>query len=48
MNQAYLIIEAVKTSYAIVVMAVLGVFAIASAAVISWPAISYLVSKLIF
>ena len=46
MSAATMIINSVKASYTIAVMAVLGVFAFVSAILIAWPALAYLGSKL--
>lgn len=46
MSAATMIINSVKASYTIAVMAVLGVFAFVSATLIAWPALAYLGSKL--
>jgi len=46
MTQANSIINSVKASYTLVVMSVLGIFALVSAVLISWPALAYLGSKL--
>jgi len=46
MNAANMILTSVKASYTIAVMAVLGVFAFASATLIAWPALAYLGAKL--
>lgn len=46
MSAATTIINSVKASYTIAVMAVLGVFAFASATLIAWPAMAYLGAKL--
>jgi hypothetical protein len=46
MSAATMIINSVKASYTIAVMAVLGVFAFASATLIAWPALAYLGAKL--
>ena len=46
MKSAANIVNSVKASYTIAVMGVLGVFAFASAVLISWPALSYLGAKL--
>ena len=40
---AAMIINSVRASYTIAVMAVLGVFAFISAVLIAWPALAYLV-----
>jgi hypothetical protein len=40
------IINSVRASYTVAVMAVLGVFALASATLIAWPALAYLGAKL--
>ena len=41
------LIDAIKDSYTIAVMGVLGVFAFASAILVAWPALAYLGSKLV-
>jgi len=46
MQSAANIISSVKASYTIVVMGVLGLFAIISAVLIAWPALAYLGAKL--
>ena len=46
MSAATMIINSVKASYTIAVMAVLGVFAFVSAVLVAWPALAYLGSKL--
>ena len=46
MSAATMIINSVKASYTIAVMAVLGVFAFISAVLIAWPALAYLGAKL--
>ena len=46
MQSAANIINSVKASYTIVVMGVLGLFAIISAVLIAWPALAYLGAKL--
>ena len=46
MSAATMIIDSVKASYAIAVMAVLGIFAFISAVLIAWPALAYLGAKL--
>ena len=46
MSAATMIIDSVKASYTIAVMAVLGVFAFVSAVLIAWPALAYLGAKL--
>ena len=46
MSAANVILTSVKASYTIAVMAVLGVFAFASATLIAWPALAYLGAKL--
>jgi len=38
--------EAAKSSYLVVIIAVLGVFAFISAVLIAWPALAYIASKL--
>jgi hypothetical protein len=47
MSAATMIIDSVKASYTIAVMAVLGVFAFVSAILIAWPALAYLGAKLV-
>ncbi len=46
MSAATMIINSVRASYTIAVMAVLGVFAFISAVLIAWPALAYLGAKL--
>ncbi len=46
MSAATMIIDSVKASYTIAVMAVLGIFAFISAVLIAWPALAYLGAKL--
>ena len=46
MNSAANIINAVKASYTLVIMGVLGVFAFISAVLIAWPALAYIGAKL--
>lgn len=46
MSAATMIINSVRASYTIAVMAVLGVFAFVSAVLIAWPALAYLGAKL--
>jgi len=46
MSAATTIINSIKASYTIAVMAVLGVFAFISATLIAWPALAYLGAKL--
>ena len=46
MKNAANIINTVKASYTISIMSVLGVFAFVSAALIAWPALSYLGAKM--
>jgi hypothetical protein len=46
MNATTSMLNAVKVSYTISVMAVLGVFAFISAVLIAWPALAYLGAKL--
>jgi hypothetical protein len=46
MSAATLIIDSVKASYTIAVLAVLGIFAFISATLIAWPALAYLGAKL--
>ena len=46
MQSAANIISSVKASYTIVVMGVLGLFAIISAVLIAWPALAYLGAKM--
>lgn len=45
MNTALNLINVVKSSYTVAVMAVLGVFAFVSAVLIAWPALAYLGAK---
>jgi hypothetical protein len=46
MSAAAMIVDTVKASYTVAVMAVLGVFALVSATLIAWPALAYLGAKL--
>lgn len=46
MSAATMIINSVKASYTVAVMAVLGLFAFISAVLIAWPALAYLGAKL--
>ena len=46
MSAAANIINGVKATYTVAVMAVLGVFAFISATLIAWPALAYLGAKL--
>ena len=46
MSAATMVINSVRASYTIAVMAVLGVFAFISAVLIAWPALAYLGAKL--
>ena len=46
MKSAANIVNAVKASYTVAVMGVLGVFAFVSAVLIAWPALAYLGSKM--
>lgn len=46
MNTAANLINVVKSSYTIAVMAVLGIFAFVSAVLIAWPALAYIGAKL--
>ena len=39
-------IDAAKSSYLVIVIALLGVFAFISAVLIAWPALAYIASKL--
>jgi hypothetical protein len=47
MQSAANLVNAVKASYTIAVMGVLGVFAFVSAVLIAWPALAYLGAKMI-
>jgi hypothetical protein len=47
MKAASNLVETIKSNYVIAVVAILGVFAFASAVLISWPALAYLGSKLL-
>ncbi|MBW2450978.1 MAG: hypothetical protein JRE16_08015 [Deltaproteobacteria bacterium] len=40
------IVDIVKSSYLVLVIAMLGVFAFISAVLIAWPALAYIASKL--
>jgi hypothetical protein len=46
MKNAANIVNNVKASYTVVVMGVLGVFALISAVLIAWPALAYLGAKM--
>ena len=46
MSAAAMIVNSVKASYTVAVMAVLGMFAFISAVLIAWPALAYLGAKL--
>ena len=46
MKTAANVLNTVKASYTVAVMAVLGVFAFISAVLIAWPALAYLGAKL--
>jgi phage-related minor tail protein len=46
MKTAANIVNNVKASYTVVVMGVLGVFALISAVLIAWPALAYLGAKM--
>ena len=46
MSAATMIINSVRASYTVAVMAVLGVFAFISAVLVAWPALAYLGAKL--
>ncbi len=46
MSAATMIVNSVKASYTVAVMAVLGLFAFVSAVLIAWPALAYLGAKL--
>ena len=46
MSAATMIVNSVKASYTVAVMAVLGVFAFISAVLIAWPALAYLGAKM--
>ena len=46
MNAAMTLINSVKASYTVAMLAVLGVFAFVSATLIAWPALAYLGAKL--
>ena len=39
-------LDVVKSSYLVIVIALLGVFAFISAVLIAWPALAYIASKL--
>lgn len=47
MSASITIINSVRSSYTIAVMAVLGAFAFVSATLVAWPALAYLGAKLI-
>ena len=40
------LIEVAKSSYLVIIMALLGVFALISAVLIAWPALAYIGAKL--
>jgi hypothetical protein len=46
MKNAANIVSTVKASYIVVVMGLLGVFALISAVLIAWPALAYIGAKL--
>jgi len=46
MSAATVVINSVRASYTVAVIAVLGVFAFVSAVLIAWPALAYLGAKL--
>ena len=46
MQSAANIVNAVKASYTIAIMGVLGLFAFVSAVLIAWPALAYLGAKM--
>ncbi len=46
MNNNSAMMETVKSSYLTVVLSILGVFAVVSAVLIAWPALSYLGAKM--
>lgn len=43
---ASLIVQKVRASYVVAIMAILGVFAFVTAVLISWPALAYMAAKL--
>ena len=47
MQSAANIVNAVKASYTIAIMGVLGLFAFVSAVLIAWPALAYLGAKMV-
>ena len=47
MKNAANIVNAVKASYTVAIMSVLGVFAFVSATLIAWPALAYLGAKMV-
>lgn len=42
---ASMVAETAKSTYVVVVLAVLGIFAFITAVLVAWPAIAYLASK---
>lgn len=40
------LMDVVKSSYLVIILAVLGVFAFISAVLVAWPALAYMASKL--
>ena len=42
---ASMVAETAKSTYVVVVLAVLGVFAFITAVLVAWPAVAYLASK---
>ena len=43
---ANMVVDTVKSTYVVAVLAILGVFAFVSAVLIAWPAVAYFASKL--
>ena len=43
---ANMIVDTAKSTYVVAVLAVLGVFALITAVLVAWPAVSYFASKL--
>ena len=43
---ANMIVDTAKSTYVVAVLAVLGVFALFTAVLVAWPAVSYFASKL--
>ena len=43
---ANMVVDTVKSTYVVAVLAILGVFAFVSAVLIAWPAVAFFASKL--